>query len=208
MEQILAVKREGYGEGILPSSPEWEKAPPISFSSDWQGANSDPLRETQVRMLWSYDHLYIRFHCRYRGLYVYEDTNNRRDELWLRDVAEVFIQTGADSPGNYKEFEISPNGDWLDLTISPGAKTHLFCDLKSRVRIDSDSHCWTAEMAIPIHCLTAKLNPQEIWRLNLFRIEGLEPYRFYSAWRPTGTPVPNFHVPECFGELHFCDDVQ
>jgi len=27
--------------------------------------------------------------------------------------------------------------------------------------------------------------------------------RFYSAWSPTMTPTPNFHVPEAFGHLVF-----
>jgi hypothetical protein len=66
---------------------------------------------------------------------------------------------------------------------------------------------WIAELAIPMDSLmdslTSEFNPDEIWRLNLFRIEGREPERFYSAWRPTFTLKPNFHVPERFGELTF-----
>jgi alpha-galactosidase len=34
-------------------------------------------------------------------------------------------------------------------------------------------------------------------------VEGATEPRFYSAWRPTGTAVPNFHVPEAFGQLIF-----
>ena len=118
-------------------------------------------------------------------------------------MAELFIRPGTDDPGHYREFEISPNGDWLDLDIDRGQKSILYCDLKSRVRIDADASAWSAELAIPFSCLTAAFHPDEVWRLNLFRIEGPEPDRFYSAWRPTHTAKPNFHVPEHFGELHF-----
>jgi len=33
----------------------------------------------------------------------------------------------------------------------------------------------------------------------------VEEPRFYSAWRPTNTPAPNFHVPEAFGALVFTE---
>jgi alpha-galactosidase len=123
--------------------------------------------------------------------------------LWERDVAEVFIRPGSDDPRHYKEFEISPNGDWLDLDINKGEKSFLLCDLRSRVAVDHGSRTWTAEMAIPFNSLTGSFDPDEVWRLNLFRIEGPEPNRFYSAWRATCTSRPNFHVSDAFGELHF-----
>jgi len=58
-------------------------------------------------------------------------------------------------------------------------------------------------MALPLRRLIPTFDPSKIWKINFFRIEGSEPDRFYSAWRPTFTPRPNFHVPECFGELRF-----
>jgi len=185
----------------LPTSNAWNEAMPEAFCSDWRGENPDPLRETEVRLLWSPDHLYIRFSCRYREIFVYEGGNSRRDQLWTKDVAELFIQRSSDELMHYREFEISPNGDWLDLDIKAGQKYFLMCDLKSRAVRNADN--WIAELAIPMDSLTSDFNPDEIWRLNLFRIEGQEPKRFYSAWRPTYTTKPNFHVPERFGELLF-----
>jgi hypothetical protein len=185
----------------LPPSVAWEKAIPVAFCSDWRGENADPQRETEARLLWSPNHLYVRFRCRYREIYVCDGKNRRRDQLWTKDVAELFIQRSSDEFMHYREFEISPNGDWLDLDINAGQKSFLMCDFKSRVVCNADK--WIAEFAIPMDSLTSEFNPDEIWRLNLFRIEGREPERFYSAWRPTYTPKPNFHVPERFGELAF-----
>ncbi len=187
----------------LPVPAAWEKAAPTVYNSDWRGENADARRETEVRVLWSYERLFFRFLCRYREIVVYEGGNCRRDKLWMKDVAEVFIRPRGWDLRHYLEFEISPNGDWLDLDIAPGEKTILFCDLKSRVTVDSSASIWLAEMAIPMNCLTASFRPDEIWNMNLFRIEGAEPNRFYSAWLPTNTHQPNFHVPEVFGELRF-----
>ena len=204
MNRAIAVKLQtGLAPGALPDSSDWGKAPTTTFSSDWRGENADPQRETKVQLLWSYERLFVRFCCRFREIGVYPGGAVRRDQLWLRDVAELFIRPGAEEPGHYREFEISPNGDWLDLDICHGQKTHLFCSLTCRAIVQPDSGIWIAELAIPMNCITTEFHPEEIWRLNLFRIEGPEPNRFYSAWQPTHTPQPNFHVPNKFGELQF-----
>ena len=74
-----------------------------------------------MRLLWTEDELYLRFRCRYRAIYVFPDADpsGHRDELWERDVAEVFLQPDRFGEKYYKEFEVSPNGQWLDLDITP-----------------------------------------------------------------------------------------
>jgi hypothetical protein len=206
MNQIIAAQLKTPLTDGLPDSSAWNNTATVSFCRDWCDKNDDPQRATQVRIIWSFAALFIQFQCRYRELYVYEDQNNRKDQLWMRDVAEVFLQTGADELRHYREFEISPNGDWLDLDIAPGQKIHLFWNITSRVIIDPASLIWTAEMAIPMEKLLPDFNPQDVLKLNLFRIEGPEPNRFYSSWQPTYSAIPNFHIPECFGELHFAED--
>ena len=37
--------------------------------------------------------------------------------LWNWDVAEAFIGSGADRMTRYKEFQVSPQGEWVDLDI-------------------------------------------------------------------------------------------
>ena len=201
---LTPTKQDG-----LPQSAAWKSAQPIVFCSDWQGQNADPQRETEVCLLWSRESLFLRFRARYREIHVFPEANTRRDQLWLRDVAEVFIQPDTAVPRHYREFEISPNGSWLDLDINldldvnEGRKSDLICALRSRVTVDALTRVWIAELAIPMSCLTGRFRPEAAWKINFFRVEGPEPARFYSAWRPTLTPQPNFHVPEVFGELRF-----
>ena len=101
---------------------------------------------------------------------------------------------------------MSPNGFWIDLDIAPGEKHDLKSGLKRRVILNEAKKIWTGELAMPMKCLAAKFDPAAAWRVNFYRVEGAEEPRFYSAWRPTGTKVPNFHVPEAFGELVFTND--
>lgn len=189
----------------FPRAASWGRAGLVRFNADWQGKNADPERETEVRLLWARQILYLRFQARYRTITVFADAeaNGRRDQLWDRDVAEAFLQPDRTNLRQYKEFEVSPNGFWIDLDIAPGEKHDLKSELKRRVILNEGEKIWTAELAIPMKCLVAKFDPAVTWRVNFYRVEGAQEPRFYSAWKPTGTPVPNFHVPEAFGELVF-----
>jgi hypothetical protein len=205
-EATAASLRGSLDERGFPQASDWEKAPPLSFCTDWQGNNADTQRETQVRLLWSSRFLYLHFRNHFRELRVFPENNQRRDHLWDRDVAEMFIQPAGFAIKHYREFEISPNGNWIDLDIVPHGGTILMCDLRARASVDNESRIWTGELAIPMNCLTKDFSPGADWRVNFFRAEGTDPERFYSAWRPTGTPLPNFHVPERFGTLRFAPD--
>lgn len=184
---------------------EWQDATPVSFCADWQGQNPDPQRETTIRVLWSPQMLYLRFECHYRELFVFEDSdaNGRRDHLWDRDVAEAFLQPDASRERYYKEFEVSPNGMWIDLDIFPGGPADLKSGLQRSVSLNGESRTWTAELAIPMSALTPHFDPKAIWRANFYRVEGPNEPRAYLAWQPTHTPKPNFHVPAAFGTLRF-----
>jgi alpha-galactosidase len=184
---------------------DWQRAQPVTFCADWQGKNPDPARQTLVRVLWSPHKLYLRFECNYRELFLFDDSdaNGRRDQLWDRDVAETFLQPDPSRPRYYREFEVSPNGMWVDLDIFPEGRRDLASGLTRSVWLDREHHAWAAELAIPMNALVDKFDPSAEWRVNFFRVEGAREPRFYSAWRATGTPQPNFHVPSAFGRLRF-----
>lgn len=203
-----AVAKEFVGEldaSGFPNADAWKLSEPIRFAGDWQGKQEDLARETAVALLWTSKMLYLKFRCRYRTLTVFEDSdvNGRRDQLWDRDVAEVFIQTDPGQQRRYWEFEISPNGMWIDLDISPEGKCDAKSGMKSQVTLNGSKKIWTGVVALPMHSLTKRFASPDIWRINFFRVEGASEPRFYSSWRPTHTPQPNFHVPHVFGELHF-----
>jgi cellulose/xylan binding protein with CBM9 domain len=183
---------------------EWQSAQSIVFCSDWQGKNPDEQRETKVRVLWSSQTLYLKFECRYRELFLFEDSdsNGRRDHLWDRDVVEAFLQPDPARGHYYREFEVSPNGMWIDLDIFPGGLVDLKSGMKRSVFLD-DKGRWAAELSIPMSALTRTFDPTAVWRVNFYRVEGKKEPRAYLAWQPTDTPEPNFHVPAAFGRLRF-----
>jgi alpha-galactosidase len=185
---------------------EWDTATPVTFCSDWQGKNRDRTRQTQVRLLWSPQTLYIRLECRYRELHLAtggDFNGRRRDDLWDGDAADVFLQPDPSRPLDYKEFGIAANGLWLDLDVSHGRTQDLRSGLKRSMWVDSKTPVWVAELAIPMKSLTPHFDPKKVWRANFARIEGAKDARVYLAWHPTHTPTPDFHVPRAFGKLRF-----
>ena len=191
----------------FPLESAWEVAPAIRFSADWTGQNADPQRQTEVRLLWSPENLYLKFAAKYRLITVFTDSEpgGRRDQLWERDVVEAFLQPHGSPAKCYKEFEVSPNALWIDLDIAPGEKRNLKSCLKRRASVDEQKKTWHAELAIPLKNIAPAFDASRGWRANFYRVEGAAEPRFYSAWRPTMTPKPNFHVPEVFGRLIFAD---
>ena len=189
----------------FPAPEAWQAAEPVIFNADWQGKNSDPERETQVRLLWNADTLFLHYRSRYGALTVFEDAepSGRRNHLWDRDVVEAFLQPDPSYPGHYFEFEVSPNGFWIDLDIEHGDRSDPKTGMNCRTHIDEKQKVWTAEIAIPLRSMTRQFDPSAVWRVNFFRVEGATEPRFYSCWRATNTPQPNFHVPTAFGKLRF-----
>jgi hypothetical protein len=50
----------------------------------------------------------------------------------------------------YKEFEVAPNGMWIDLDISPSGVADLKSGLTRSVHIDRAQNIWTAELAMGV----------------------------------------------------------
>jgi len=167
---VAAAFRGSLDDAAFPPSKAWRTAKPMLFDSDWQGKNADAHRQTEVRLLWTPEFLYVRFVARFRRITVFEnaDADGRRDKLWDRDVAEVFLQPDPQQTRRYKEFEVSPNGFWIDLEIANGALQHIKSGLQRRVSIDEPKKTWTAELAIPMKSLTQTFGPASLWRVNFF----------------------------------------
>jgi alpha-galactosidase len=197
---VGATDAEGF-----PVDSAWEIAKPIRFSADWQGLNADAQRETQVRLLWTPENLYLRFDAAYKVITVFSDAEagGRRDKLWDRDVCEAFLQPDSTEARRYKEIEVAPNGFWIDLAIGPGEMRDLQSGMRRRVDIDKATKSWRAVLKLPMKSLVQRFDASAVWRANFYRIEGQAEPRFYSAWQPTRTAKPNFHVPEAFGRLVF-----
>jgi hypothetical protein len=189
-----------------PSRSEWADAPRVLAALGYQ-SRPVPGGPMEVRSRWTREHVYFLFICPYAELNLKPDPNLSAEtpRLWNWDVAEAFIGADADRIGFYKEFQVSPQGEWVDLAIdrdNPKGQggTPWNSGFVVKARIDASARVWYGEMRIPIASIDPR--PPEAgreFRIGLFRLAGPSTARVQYLWRPSGQP--NFHVPQAFGRL-------
>ncbi len=189
-----------------PGTPFWRGARPVYLQVDSQGRPETEYR-TEVRTRWTGQNIYFLFVCPYRQLYLKPepDTQHETYELWNWNVAEVFIGSDQQNIKRYKEFEISPQGEWVDLDIDLSKPHHeqgwvWNSGFEHVARIDRASHTWYAAVRIPFAALDMPApNAGTTFRVNLYRTEGPPNAAIEVMWQPTMSQT--FHVPERFGLL-------
>src|SRR5436190_1614315 len=101
-----------------PAAAHWKSVQPVIADRDRYG-KPVPSHRTEIRTRWTNEHLYILFVCPYEKLYLKPSpsTTTETNKLWDWDVAEVFIGSDFEHIGKYKELQVSPQGEWVDLDI-------------------------------------------------------------------------------------------
>jgi hypothetical protein len=191
---------------LNPQSPFWRDASPIFFEGDNYGRPVKPLR-TEVRSRWTDSSLYLLFVCPYQDLNLKPSPQTKTDtsHLWNWDVAEAFIGSDFQHIRRYKEFELSPQGEWLDLDIDLDQDQRHRDDawkwnsgFETAARIDPEKKIWYGAMRIPFTAIDPQ--PPHVGsklRVNFFRSQGAS--HQLLAWQaPMGE---SFHAPEHFGIL-------
>lgn len=190
------------------SSSFWRGAGHVYLERDAMGKLAPQLK-TEVLSRWTKNNLYLLFVCPYQELNLkpnpnqYEETN----ELWNWDVAEAFIGWNFKDISRYKEFEVSPQGEWVDLAIdlNQTQDSHNWkwnSGFTVAARIDHVKKIWYGAMRIPFSSIDPR--PPKAGtrlRMNLFRSQG--PVHHDVVWQPT--MARTFHVPSRFGILKLVD---
>ncbi len=167
-----------------------------------------PGHETEIRARWTPKYIYFLFTCPYEQLHLKPNPSARTEtnKLWEYDVAEVFIGADFEKIWQYREYQVSPQGEWVDLDIDrkePKAEGGWLWNsgFEAAAKIEESKKQWIGAMKIPISSITGKKIAKGFeFRANFYRISGPPPKRRFVAWRPTG-PSGNHHIPEAFGIL-------
>ena len=188
-----------------PASSLWKKAPMVVAAQDRFG---QPLPEarTEIRSMWTGENLYFLFSAKYESMYLRPEAQLDQEThgLWDFDVVEVFIGHDWEKPHLYKEFEVSPRGEWVDLDVDKSKKEiadwKWDSHFRFKTRIDETAKTWHCLMEIPWKTIAAgaPVAGQE-FRLNLYRIEGGPKVRKYITWQAVQNN--SFHTPAAFGRL-------
>ena len=102
-----------------PADSMWADAASASLFKDCTRDVDYPDLKTEIRAFWTETHVYFLFVNPYRTLNVFLPAQGEgdRDKLWDRDVVEMFLGNDWTNINRYREFEIAPTGDRVDLAI-------------------------------------------------------------------------------------------
>jgi Carbohydrate-binding family 9 len=189
------------------AAPHWRSAVVHPLAQNWQGEAAPAELQTVARVLWTPEEIIFGYECAYTELDVDEqfDVQQERHALWDRDVCEAFIRSPREpNYRHYKEFEVAPTGQWVDLLINRIDVTHDWqwqSGMKTAAQIEPET--WRVAMAIPFAAFGITPEVGDVWAANLFRVSRLRGERQFLAFAPTGTEKPSYHVPERFVPLRF-----
>ncbi|MEK7403523.1 MAG: carbohydrate-binding family 9-like protein [Acidobacteriota bacterium] len=189
-----------------PNARPWKGVQGVIAENDSLGKPVAGHR-TEIRSRWTNRNLYLLYICPYEELHLRAapSTTTETNKLWEWDVAEAFIGANFQNIRQYKEFQVSPQGEWVDLDIDrdkpkPEGGWVWNSGFKVKARIDAAARIWYGEMQIPIEAIDARPPRDGLeMRINLYRCQARPPARKFIAWQPTGQR--SFHVPEAFGLL-------
>ena len=189
-----------------PGSEIWANAPRVTADRDYFG-KPVPGSPTEIRSRWTKEHLYLLYICPYDELNLKPepDTSAETPRLWNWDVAEAFIGSDFEHIARYKELQVSPQGEWVDLEIdreNPGGQAGAKWNSGMTVaaRVDSQATVWNGVIRLPFSAIDSR--PPETGRelrAGPYRIAGVGDAKKHYAWRPTGQT--SFHVPQAFGTI-------
>ena len=170
-------------------------------------ASAVPGHKTEIRSKWTNDNVYFLFVCPYDKLYLHPNPSATTETniLWDWDVAEVFVGTDFDRIWKYKEFQVSPQNEWVDLDIDrknplPEGGWGWNSGYKVKARVDEKNKIWYGEMQIPIKSIDSRPPKEGLeMRINFYRIQGPPSDKKHIAWQPTNSAT--YHVPEAFGRM-------
>lgn len=189
-----------------PGSAFWKGIAPVYAVTNNLGKEL-PTNKTEIRVRWTDKNLYVLMICPYEELFLLPNpvTKTETNKLWEHDVAEIFVGADFDNIHQYREYQVSPQGEWVDLDIDtkkplPEGGWKWDSKMVTKARIDKAAKVWYAEFQIPFSGITAKkIEAGLMLRGNFYRFQGGPPERKMVAWMPTGRI--NNHTPEKFGTL-------
>ena len=190
-----------------PNNTPWKQVKPLRAAMDPFGKPAGEGNAFEFRTLWTSENLYFLFTCPYESLNLKPNPSatEETNKLWDWDVTEIFAGSDFENITRYQEFQVSPQGEWVDLDIDrvkplPEGGWKWNSGMKVMARIDKDRKIWYGEMMIPMRSID-KREPKagNELRLNLYRLTGVAPNRRSTMWTPVHQR--SHHTPEAFGRM-------
>ena len=183
---------------------------------NWASFPYHPLAE--FRIMHSETEIYLQFHVREQGARATYDYDAGSSPY--RDDCVEFFMIPSDRDPSYFNLEMNCIGHGT-FHYGPTRNERHRCgdEIVSQIRRESTlgsqafgmregEQEWTLTIAIPKRLYAqADLDLTQFSgrtvRANFYKCGDDTAVPHFLSWNPVTTPTPNFHVPECFGEIRF-----
>lgn len=196
----------------LPGPEIWEALSPLLVDRYlWLENGYEP--RVEVWLCWSPRSLYVKFRVGERRAPV--RYTQFQDPVYKDSCVEFFVDMFPEKRMGYVNFEMNAAGTLLaafgpDRAHREPLWPEDVADMSVRTGQDDRPDVgdnWHVEYAVPM-ALFRKLYGQAIRpgdraAANFYKCGDETEVPHYGAWSPVGTPAPDFHRPEFFGELVF-----
>ncbi|MCC7180233.1 MAG: carbohydrate binding family 9 domain-containing protein [Acidobacteria bacterium] len=169
---LPAIRAEGRLaiDGRL-DEPDWQRAPVAAgFTQSEPDAGAPASEQTEVRILYDAETLYIGVHARHRNPAGIIANELRRDfDGTSTDWVAVIVDPFLDRRNGY-QFGVNPAGaSWDSQKFNEGRERNLSWDGVWEVRTSRDTSGWYAEYAIPFRTLQLPASDPQTWGINFQR---------------------------------------
>ncbi|MGE0463216.1 MAG: DUF5916 domain-containing protein [Vicinamibacterales bacterium] len=151
--------------------PDWRRAPAAAgFTQSEPDAGAPASEQTEVRILYDAERLYIGVHARHRNPEEIIANELRRDfDGTSTDWVAVIVDPFLDRRNGY-QFGVNPAGaTWDSQKFNEGRERNLSWDGVWHVRTSRDTSGWYAEYAIPFRTLQLPASDPQTWGINFQR---------------------------------------
>lgn len=177
--------REPAVDGRL-TGPEWEQASLLTNFIQVEPRQGEPSEfRTEVRLLYSNEHLYVGVYCADpRGTEALRAPNLKRDFTWLQHDTFAIGLDGFNDKRNSITFATNPYGAQKDYLSFDAVLFDESWNGLWEVKTSRSDSGWVAEFEIPFKTLRypVQTNKQQVWGINFVRLRRMS--NEISAWSP------------------------
>ena len=195
-----------------PASKPWDRLPPLLIDHFLWLTNGYRPR-VEARLCWSSRFLYVRFMVGEKRPPV--RYTKFQDPVYKDSCVEFFVDMFPEKTLGYVNFEMNAAGTLL-AAFGPDRdhRQPLWPEDLAGMSVQSDErpwpdigNAWSVAYRLPLE-LFRKLYGEDVRSglraaANFYKCGDETEVPHYGAWSPVGTPAPDFHRPEFFGELVF-----
>ncbi|MEP7106848.1 MAG: carbohydrate-binding family 9-like protein [Ferruginibacter sp.] len=197
---------------------QWRSVKPVELTN-YMG-QIPPFRPTvHTKMMYDEDNLYIIFQV--NDCFVRSIIEEYNGPVSTDACVEFFFSPFPDIPGGYFNLEVNAGGTPLmAYHIFPQKEFQQFSDEDLKKieiahslpkKVDPEIATpvtWTVEYKLPLSLLekfSSIIRPKSgvTWRANFYKTASKSSNPHYITWSFVDNPVPNFHLPQFFGQIRF-----